>query len=1067
MIFQSRLSPKWPIFIGFVAFLSHVACLQAQTPYFQQEVNYKIVVALDDQKHILSGDIEIEYTNHAPNALPEIWMHLWGNAFKNSKTAFCSQKLREGDTRFYFAPDSMLGSYKNLDFTVDGQKVTWCFDPENPDIAQLNLSKPLLPGARVTIRTPFALKIPDSFSRLGHVGTSYQMTQWFPKPAVYDRLGWHAIPYLDIGEFYSEFGNFDVTITLPSNYVVGATGVCQTASEIEFLNQKVTESLEKLAKGVDSKHDDFPTSSKTLKTIRYKAEKVHDFAWFADKRFMVLRDTAHLASGRMVDCWAMFTNSSADIWKKGAFYVRRSIEFYSNTVGEYPWPHATAVHSALSAGGGMEYPMITVIGDESSSKGLDDVITHEIGHNWFYGILASNERDHPFMDEGINTYYEQRYMKKYYGGGGLSDDYELPKWIYDPKLYGSIIESGYLLLAHEKQDIPPDSHSNNFTGFAYGEQVYMKTALTMAWLEKAIGTEKFDAGMRAYYQKWKFKHPYPEDLREAWAGVGLKADWWFKTIQTQSYTDYALTKVRKTDTGFQLTVQNKGDFDAPFPVTALKNGQAQQTVWYPAQATKKQTLDFPTKDADAFVLDYDRTTLDLNRQNNTQRVNGLFPGIEPLRVKILAPFRIAKSTTLGVLPWFGWNDYDKTMLGAVFYSPPAPGARFQYYLAPGYGLGSKRFVGLGDLRLNTFPGGIVPKMVFGLSAKQFDYDYNASEDGTRYTRPFAYYLKYNRIVPQIRIVLRDKSLSFRHQLILRALFINKESANFLRDYSKYDLIPIPGGFDTLYSYARFSNLKTNKSKIFELRYEAVQKKMPNPYQMAVALETQPDYTNLFGKKGSYVKSTFEWRQQFYYAQKKKVAARLFVGAFLQNTNRNSAIEPVALSLNPQGFNDYRFDQLMFGRSAQSGFAAKQITQTDGGFKSAFGSAEAGNIGNSNNFVLALNLKADLPRRLPLGIPLKPWFDIGYFDDATKIGKDRAFKEQLLWSGGFMLEFWKGGLEIYFPLVNSTVLRDAYRREGGGSNPSALFGGGNYFKWISWSIRIPFREPGEMIESFIR
>lgn len=1070
MLFQSCMFSKWPILFGFITFFSQINDLQAQTPYFQQEVNYKIVVSLDDQKHILSGDIEIEYTNRAPNALQEIWMHLWGNAFKNSNTAFCRQKLRDGDTRFYFAPDSMLGAYKNLDFTIDGQKITWCFDPENPDIAQLDLPKPLLPGARVRIRTPFSLKIPDSFSRLGHVGASYQITQWFPKPAVYDRFGWHAMPYLDIGEFYSEFGNFDVTITLPANYVVGATGVLQTKSEVEFLNQKLAESLAKLAKGVDPKQDTFPASSKILKTIRYTAEQVHDFAWFADKRFLVMQDTARLASGRTVDCWAMFTNSSADIWKKGAFYVRRSIEFYSSTVGEYPWPHATAVHSALSAGGGMEYPMITVIGDESSSKGLDNVITHEVGHNWFYGILASNERDHPFLDEGVNSYYEQRYMKKYYGASDLSKDSGLPKRLYDSRLYGSLIENGYLLMAHEKQDVPPDTHSDQFSGFGYGLLVYMKTAWTLTWLENSIGTEKFDAAMQHYFQKWKFKHPYPDDLRESWASIGLKADWWFKTMQTRDYTDYALTKVRKTDQGYQLSINNKGNFDTPFAVTALKDGVPLQTIWYPAQSAQsaqKQNLDFPAKDADAFVLDYDRHTLDMNRQNNTQRVNGLFPGIEPLRIKNLAPFRIAKSTTLGVLPWVGWNDSDKSMLGVALYNPPAPGSRFQYYLLPGFGLGSKRFVGLGDVRLNTYPGGIVPKVVFGLSAKQFDYDYNASEDGTRYTQPFAYYLKYNRVVPQIRLVLRDKSLSFRHQLVLRALFINRESANFLRDSSKYDLSPKPGGFDTLYSYARFSNLKTNRSKIFELRYEAIQRRMPNPYQMTVALETQPDYTDLFGKKGSYVKSTLEWRQQFFYAQKRKVTARFFVGAFLQNTSRNRTVEPVALALNPQGFNDYRFDQLIFGRSAQSGFGVKQITQTDGGFKSAFGSAESGNIGNSNNFVLALNLKADLPRRLPLGIPLKPWFDIGYFDDATQIGKGRALKEQFLWSGGLMLEFLKGSFEVYFPLVNATVLRDAYRREGGGSNPSALFGGGNYLKWISWSVRIPFREPGEMIESFIR
>lgn len=328
----------------------------AASPYFQQEVNYKIAVALDDVHHSIAGDVSFEYINNSPDALPEIWVHLWGNAFKNRRSAFCKQKLRDGSDKFYFADDKDLGKYKNVNFSADGAQISWKFDPKNPDIAVLTLPKPLAPGGRVTIATPIWLKIPASFSRLGHVETSYQMTQWYPKPAVYDHKGWHAIPYLDQGEFYSEFGSFDVTLTLPENYVVGATGVLQTPSEVAFLEQKVLESREKLRKGVDKKQDPFPASSPQMKTIRYTAEKAHDFAWFADKRFFVLKDTARLASGKTVACWAMFSNSESDIWQKGAFYVRRSVEFYSDKVGEYPWPQATAVHSALSAGGGMEYP---------------------------------------------------------------------------------------------------------------------------------------------------------------------------------------------------------------------------------------------------------------------------------------------------------------------------------------------------------------------------------------------------------------------------------------------------------------------------------------------------------------------------------------------------------------------------------------------------------------------------------------------------------------------------------------------------------------------------------------
>jgi hypothetical protein len=402
---------------------------QAPSAYFQQEVNYTINVKLDDQQHLLSGNIEFQYINHSPDTLREIWIHLWGNAFKDRHSAFCRQKLRDGNTRYYFSKKTDHGYYNSLNFTADGTSATWKFDPQNPDIAVVALPQPLLPGAQTRLATPFQLKVPASFSRLGHVGTSYQMTQWYPKPAVYDHKGWHAMPYLDMGEFYSEFGSFDVTISLPENYVVGATGSLQTPSEVAFLNNKAAESKLKLSKGLELKNDAFPASSANFKTIRYTAERVHDFAWFADKRFHVLKDTATMASGKTVECWAMFPNSQSDIWQKGAFYVKRAVEFYSTHVGEYPWPQATAVHSALSAGGGMEYPMITVIGNSGSARDLDDVITHEVGHNWFYGILASNEREHPFMDEGLNSYYEARYMKQYYGE---YSPVAMPKFLFDP-----------------------------------------------------------------------------------------------------------------------------------------------------------------------------------------------------------------------------------------------------------------------------------------------------------------------------------------------------------------------------------------------------------------------------------------------------------------------------------------------------------------------------------------------------------------------------------------------------------------------------------------------------------
>lgn len=1015
------------------------SCLFSQNPYFQQEVNYKITAALDDKAHTLTGSIEIEYINNSPDTLPEIWMHLWGNAFKNRQTAFCRQKLRNGSARFYFSEEKDLGYFKGLDFLANGQKIEWRYDAENPDIALLTLAQPLPPGGRITISTPFLLKIPASFSRLGHVGTSYQMTQWYPKPAVYDHKGWHPMPYLDMGEFYSEFGSFDVTITLPDNYVVGATGVLQTPSEIAFLAKKEAESREILSR--DSKQeamtrppeDSFPASSATVKTIRYTAERVHDFAWFADKRFYVLKDTARLPSGRVVECWAMFPPSrlrhlkttQSDLWKKGAFYVHRAVEFYSSEVGEYPWPQATAVHSALSAGGGMEYPMITVIGNASAAEDLDDVITHEVGHNWFYGILASNERDHPFMDEGINSYYEHRYMLEYYA---KYEPVELPKILYRENKNGPLLHTGYLLLARERNDTPPDTHSDRFTQFGYGLEVYMKTALCMNWLEKSVGTERLDAAMQDYYRQWQFRHPYPEDLKTVFEKHKLDAGWFFEAMQTQKQADFALKGIEKEAGNWKLEVENKGQLEAPFSVTAMKEGKALETKWY----SKPGTLTFPAIDAGAFIIDNEYVGLDLNRKNNSRRTSGFSPGFESPEVRPLAPFQNPRRGTFAVLPWLGWNNSDKAILGAVLYNPPLPSPRVQYYIAPGYAFGSQRLVGLADLRYKFFPGGLFPKISLGVSAKTFDFDYNWRDD---------YFLKFYRVVPQAKIELRDNSLSFRHFLNFRVLLIGVE--------------------DDVRTDGALTDIRYKNYTIYETRYEAGQRKLPNPWNFSAVLEWQ-NGRDAFDKKGKYLRSSLEWRQQFYYKTGRKVTLRAFAGGFLQNDRRHDSVvagDPAQASfaLNPQGFNDYRFDQVVMARSGGAGILGKQVTQTEGGFKGAFGAPFAGTIGVSNNFILSLNLKADLPQKLPLGIPLKPWFDIGYFDDATPLGKDRPGSEQLLWSGGFMLEFFKGGLEIYFPVVHSKSLKDKYKE---------VFGS-NYGKWISWSMRLNMAEPAEMVDSLVR
>ena len=405
------------IFLTLITFIAFSATSQS---YWQQEVNYKIDVKLDDSKHELTAFEEFEYINNSPNQLDFLYIHLWPNAYQNEKTALGKQQWNSGEMLLKYGDDSLKGNISGLDFKINGEAVKWELDPKNIDICKLTLKTPLLPGQRLTVSTPFKVKIPSGeISRLGHVGQSYQITQWYPKPAVYDKNGWNPIPYLNQGEFYSEFGSFDVSITLPKNYVLGATGDCQTSSEIDFLTDLALKTRLKFENGElnegRKENMNFPVSSTEYKTVRYTQSKVHDFAWFADKRYEVLKGEVELpGSKRKVTSWAMFTPRNADVWKNAIEYINDGTYYYSMWNGDYPYNNVTAVDGTISAGGGMEYPTITVIGNTSNKEELEVVIVHEVGHNWFYGILGSNERVHGWMDEGMNTLNEVRYIQTKY-----------------------------------------------------------------------------------------------------------------------------------------------------------------------------------------------------------------------------------------------------------------------------------------------------------------------------------------------------------------------------------------------------------------------------------------------------------------------------------------------------------------------------------------------------------------------------------------------------------------------------------------------------------------------------
>ena len=720
-----------------MAYLSNLAIAQTKGNW-QQEVNYTIQVTLDDQSHMLRGSEEFVYTNNSPATLNSLCIHLWPNAYKNSKTALAKQLMMSGKDFLIRNDPEYQGFIDSLDFKADGTSVKLTYDAKNIDIAQLTLNKPLAPGEKVVITTPFRVKLPSGeVSRMGHIGQSYQVTQWYPKPAVYDEKGWHPMPYLNQGEFYSEYGSFDVSITLPEDYKVGSTGDLQTEREIKRLNL--------LAEHNGDSSTLVNSGTTLMKTIRYTQSRVHDFAWFADKTFLVLKGQVVLPrSGRTVTTWAMYTKGSEELWKPHALeYLHDGILKYSQWNGDYPYNQVTAVDGTISAGGGMEYPNVTVIGGVSNKETLEVVIVHEVGHNWFYGILGSNERDFGWMDEGLNTLNEMRYVaSKYPTNTRLSD-----------MVKGFAKKLGLLGLSHKDEgdmmyrcmasfgvDQPIQTASADFSSANYGGVMYQKTGLVFHYLKAYLGDSMFDVCMQAYFERWKFRHPQPEDLRvvlEETSGQNL--GWLFDDlIESRKVADFKIVGVRQSMGKSHVKVKSVGRVHGPVVVQRIQNGEVAESVWVtPKTPNKKFTTTVELGSGaggskfgvqkgkvipDTFVIDANRMIPEVNRNNNVWASQGR---------KTTLKFGIGNNQPWERnhywLPAVGWNQYDKTMIGVVLHNTSFQAPKFRYSLVPMYSFGRKNLSGIGDVSYNPLGGKRYKSLRIGVTAMTFQFDKTQSD----------------------------------------------------------------------------------------------------------------------------------------------------------------------------------------------------------------------------------------------------------------------------------------------------------------------------------------------------
>ena len=535
----------------------------SQPDRWQQRIAYKMDVQLDVATHLLTGTQEIKYTNHSPDTLTRLFFHTYWNAFQpGSSMDERSQELgkiqigtnRDGSPRWDWdarvkdrigalKPDE-TGYTKFLSITMGGKEL---LVKEHETIAEIALDKAILPGQTVVLHTKWESRVPVQIRRSGRdnaEGVKYTMTQWYPKMAAYDKDGWHPNTYI-AREFYGVWGDFEVTMTLDKDYKIGSSGVLQNAQEIGW--------------GYDKEGTPLKPTTKAMRTWKFKAENVHDFAWAADPNYKHI--TRQAKGGPLLHFIYLDKPGADGLWNATADTCALAYPYIREHFGAYPWP----CYSFIQGGdGGMEYAMATMVRSHSMGTAF-----HEWMHSWYQQLLGTNESLYAWMDEGFTSYAESLIMNHIKGqpGWALKADY-----------------LSYLSLARSRFEEPLTTHADYFnTNYAYSAAAYAKGAVFLGQLGYIAGEENLSKILLEYYRLWKFKSPNPDDfIRVAEKVSGIELDWykqyWVNTTKT---IDYRIDSLWQDDTMTHVRVMRIGAMPMPVEVALNFKDSSSETHYVP------------------------------------------------------------------------------------------------------------------------------------------------------------------------------------------------------------------------------------------------------------------------------------------------------------------------------------------------------------------------------------------------------------------------------------------------------------------------------------------------------
>jgi len=593
--------------------------------YWQQRADYDLHGTLDTAKKSLAGEMTLRYTNNSPDTLRFVWFQVEQNAFKTGSL-----------NSYVFPPDSRFGARNfeggdvidHFDQVVATRRTPLKMRVEGT-VMKVDLAQPLAPGQTATFDAAWHFNIPEhGADRMGRDGALFELAQWYPRVCVYDDVrGWNTEPYLGQGEFYLEYGNFNLAVTVPVGYIVAATGQLTNASEV--LTSTEISRLAQAAKSETPVHvitqDELksgaarPKGKTGMLTWRFSAKQVRDVVWAASPDYMWDASSwqGHMAYG-------YYRPSAIETWKDAADMSRMSIQEYSERWFPYPWPQISAVEGPIS---GMEYPMLAMENKSADKYDLYNVITHEIGHMWYPMIVGSNERMHMWQDEGFNTFINY-----------FSEARRFPeKGTYQQRIGHdrNVVEQFMQHDVDEPLEINPDRINPQLLG----ENAYVKTAVGLGLLrDEILGPAAFDDAFREYTRRWAFKHPTPTDFFRTMEDVsGRRLDWFFREWFLENpHFDVGVDSLVQVGDSVAVGYRNYARGVLPLHVRFTFSDGSTQNFDYPAEVWSTNTTfyirkyAFPGKKVAKIEVDPDQRSLDTDRANNVwPRTAAPTPAVKP------------------------------------------------------------------------------------------------------------------------------------------------------------------------------------------------------------------------------------------------------------------------------------------------------------------------------------------------------------------------------------------------------------------------------------------------------